>query len=86
MVTRCTQHTLNHGDNARSPEKVHLPRIFLEDLCEGKSLNSPLAIVMRRRLDGNMCWMAALAGFYTEKAGMSGVGGTQAQKDVEERA
>lgn len=87
MVAWCAHDALNHLDDARALEQMHLLRIFLEDLGEGKTLHGSLALVVCvcRRLYRDMCWMAFVVFLNGEEAGICSVGGAQAQKDIEER-
>lgn len=84
VVAWRAQYALDHGDDAGALEQVLLPRILLEDACEGEALYSTLAVVVRRRLNGDVRGMAALAFLDAEEARMAGVGRSQAQEDVEE--
>jgi hypothetical protein len=84
MMAWCAHDPLNHRNHAGALEQVHLPRIFLKDLCEGEALYRPLAVVVCRRLDGDMCGVA-FALFDAEEARISSIRRAQAQEDVEER-
>lgn len=80
MVAWCAHDALNHLDNAGALEQMHLLRILLKDLCEGKPLNGSLALVICicRRLYRDMGWVALVAFLDGEEAGACSVGGAQA--------
>jgi hypothetical protein len=83
VVAGCAHDSLNHGNHTGGLEQIHLPRIFLKDLCKGESFNSTLAFVLGGRLYGDMGGMAALASFDAQEARTSRVGWAQTQKDIE---
>ena len=87
MVAWCAHDALNHLYDARALEQMHLLRIFLKDLREGKTLHGSLSFIIRvcRRLYRDMRWVALIAFLDGEEAGICSVGGAQAQKDIEER-
>jgi hypothetical protein len=85
VVAWCAQDSLDHWYYSRAREQIHLPRIFLKHPCKSKTLDGPLAIVMRRRLDGDMRRVAPFAIFDTEETRISMIGRAQAQKDVKKR-
>jgi hypothetical protein len=86
-VTWFAHNALNHLDDAGTLEQMHLLRVFLEDACESETLHGSLAFVI-----GVCGWLyrdvrrvVSLAFLNSEEAGICGVRGAQAQKDIEER-
>ena len=81
-----SQYTLHQRQHACTLEQLSLSRIFLKDTRKGKFLDGPFAVVVGRRLDGDVRGVVVGIAFDGEEAVVvDGRGGAEAEVDVEQR-
>lgn len=78
------QYSLDHGQCTSLLEQIQLTCIFLKNAREAEPLYRSLSLVVRRRLDRDMCWCYCLrVSLDVQKSFARGIGRAKAQIDIE---